>query len=212
MCLYHTFDDDDDLRTMGDDRDNTEKDKTKQTKQAKEYAACLKAKAAEKKDDKKKKNEADDGLCSRGYCTAKLKYKVYPSAYANGYAAQVCSGDRPDLKGQTRPTTTGKDKGKGKGEQEQSGLRRWFDEEWVNVCEKDKNGEYPPCGRPEAKLQKETYPYCRPRNKLKGTTVKTVGELSEDTRRRMCAKKRDVEPEKGAPKRVFLSGNKTDRQ
>ena len=37
-------------------------------------------------------------LCPRGYCTAKSKYSVYPSAYANGYASQVCSGKTPTMK------------------------------------------------------------------------------------------------------------------
>ncbi len=31
-------------------------------------------------------------LCSRGKSAAKSKFKVYPSAYANGYAVQVCKG------------------------------------------------------------------------------------------------------------------------
>lgn len=38
-------------------------------------------------------------LCSRGKNTAKAKFKVYPSAYANGYAVQVCKGNKPDLSG-----------------------------------------------------------------------------------------------------------------
>ena len=38
-------------------------------------------------------------LCPRGYATAKTKFKVYPSAYANGYATQVCSGNKADYKG-----------------------------------------------------------------------------------------------------------------
>ena len=31
-------------------------------------------------------------LCARGKAAAKRKFKVYPSAYANYYAAGVCSG------------------------------------------------------------------------------------------------------------------------
>lgn len=38
-------------------------------------------------------------LCKRGYCTAKRKFKVYPSAYANAYAVQVCKGTKPDWRG-----------------------------------------------------------------------------------------------------------------
>ena len=38
-------------------------------------------------------------LCSRGKAAAKSKFKVYPSAYANGYAVQVCKGRMPGLDG-----------------------------------------------------------------------------------------------------------------
>ena len=38
-------------------------------------------------------------LCARGKAAAKSKYDVYPSAYANGYAVQVCKGTKPGLDG-----------------------------------------------------------------------------------------------------------------
>ena len=38
-------------------------------------------------------------LCARGKAAAKSKFKVYPSAYANGYAVQVCKGKMPGLDG-----------------------------------------------------------------------------------------------------------------
>jgi len=38
-------------------------------------------------------------LCARGKAAAKSKYDVYPSAYANGYAVQVCKGKMPGLDG-----------------------------------------------------------------------------------------------------------------
>ena len=38
-------------------------------------------------------------LCARGLAAAKGKFKVYPSAYANGYAVQVCKGTKPGLDG-----------------------------------------------------------------------------------------------------------------
>lgn len=41
-------------------------------------------------------------LCSRGKSAAKAKYDVYPSAYANGYAVQVCKGKQPGLDGKKR--------------------------------------------------------------------------------------------------------------
>jgi hypothetical protein len=41
-------------------------------------------------------------LCARGKAAAKAKYDVYPSAYANGYAVQVCKGKKPGLDGKKR--------------------------------------------------------------------------------------------------------------
>ena len=41
-------------------------------------------------------------LCSRGKSAAKSKFKVYPSAYANGYAVQVCKGRMPGLDGKKK--------------------------------------------------------------------------------------------------------------
>jgi hypothetical protein len=38
-------------------------------------------------------------LCARGKSAAKAKFKVYPSAYANGYAVQVCKGKMPGTDG-----------------------------------------------------------------------------------------------------------------
>ena len=38
-------------------------------------------------------------LCARGKSAAQSKFKVYPSAYANGYAVQVCKGKIKGLDG-----------------------------------------------------------------------------------------------------------------
>ena len=45
-------------------------------------------------------------LCARGKAAAKAKYDVYPSAYANGYAIQVCKGKKPGLDGKKRCSGT----------------------------------------------------------------------------------------------------------
>ena len=52
---------------------------------------------SEKKKSKKKKKKKSTTLCARGKNAAKAKYDVYPSAYANGYAVQVCKGKMPGL-------------------------------------------------------------------------------------------------------------------
>jgi hypothetical protein len=58
--------------------------------------------AKRKSKKKKKSKKRDTTLCKRGKDAAKAKYDVYPSAYANGYAVQVCKGEQPDRNGVTR--------------------------------------------------------------------------------------------------------------
>lgn len=48
------------------------------------------------------KKKAGTKLCARGKSAAKSKFEVYPSAYANGYAVQVCKGKMPGLDGKKR--------------------------------------------------------------------------------------------------------------
>ena len=45
------------------------------------------------------KKKAGTKLCARGKSAAKAKFDVYPSAYANGYAVQVCKGKVKGLDG-----------------------------------------------------------------------------------------------------------------
>lgn len=147
----------------------------------------------------KTKKRKDLSLCPRGYCTAKHKFDVYPSAYANGYASQVCNGSKPDIEGNKKNDYS-------ETKSTESNLSRWFKEDWVNVCERTPDGKFKPCGRANADLDPSDYPYCRPMNKLSGTTVKTVGELSSDQLKKMCRKKRSVKPGiNGKPSRVFVA-------
>ena len=68
----------------------------------------------------------------------------------------------------------------------QSGLGRWFAEEWINVCKLPK---IVPCGRNKAKWK--NYPYCRPRRRINKGTPKTAGELSKAEIDRRCKRKKD---------------------
>lgn len=45
-------------------------------------------------------------LCARGLAAAKSKFKVYPSAYANGFGVQVCKGKKAGLDGKKRCSGT----------------------------------------------------------------------------------------------------------
>lgn len=144
------------------------------------------------------KIRTDLKLCPRGYATAKVEFKVFPSAYANGYASQVCNGTKPDYNGIYKKDYKLRKSPK-------SSLTRWYNEKWVNVCEKDKKGNYLPCGRKDAKLKSKEYPYCRPLYKLPNTPVKSVGELTKNELKAMCKIKRSLKQGiDGKPTFIYL--------
>lgn len=48
------------------------------------------------------RKRAGTKLCARGKAAAKSKFKVYPSAYSNGFAVQVCQGKMKGLDGKKK--------------------------------------------------------------------------------------------------------------
>ena len=84
-----------------------------------------------------------------------------------------------------------KSKKKSKVTKNSSGLTRWFDEKWVNVCKKKKDGSYATCGRNKSSLK--NYPYCRPFRRINSKTPMTVGEMVKKYGKKkieaMCNKK-----------------------
>lgn len=78
-----------------------------------------------------------------------------------------------------------------KSNKKNSGLTRWFDEKWVNVCKK-KGSSYAPCGRKKVEDSKK-YPYCRPLHRINKGTPMTVSELikkhGSKKIKQMCSKK-----------------------
>ena len=48
------------------------------------------------------KKKTGTKLCARGKAAAKAKFKVWPSAYGNGFAVQVCQGRMKGLDGKKR--------------------------------------------------------------------------------------------------------------
>ena len=58
-----------------------------------------KKKRKKRKSTKSKSKKKKNTLCARGKSAAKAKFDVYPSAYANGYAVQVCKGSIKGLDG-----------------------------------------------------------------------------------------------------------------
>jgi hypothetical protein len=104
----------------------------------------------------------DNKLCERGKRAAKAKYDKYPSAYANGYAVQVCKGTKPDASGKKKKASGYRKGGyvARRGEFSEGGLAEWFGKNdgkgWVDC----KTGKA--CGRKSAKDSDRPYPACRP--------------------------------------------------
>ena len=90
-------------------------------------------------------------LCAKGKAAAKRKFDVYPSAYANMNASKVCKGKVKAKKG--------------------GALKKWVNEEWVDIGAPKKDGKFQPCGRKKAKGSKRKYPKCVPKSKAQRMTA-----------------------------------------
>ena len=148
---------------------------------------------------KKKKKKKDTTLCARGKSAAKAKFDVYPSAYANGYAVQVCKGTKPGLDGKKRCSgkycsgkkneeftpnpTINEDLGTWFGTKKKKKGSKQPQGPWVNICKKKKGGGHPTCGRDDA--DKGGYPVCR----AKGVASK----MSQSEKDSACRRKREKE-------------------
>ena len=123
---------------------------------------------------------SDPALWKRAIAEAKKKYRVYPSAYANGYAAKWYKQNGGTWK-------TEKD------------LRDWFAEDWVDISRPKKGGGYEPCGRrtdgmSESDYRKK-YPKCVPASR--------AASMSDAQKRTAISNKREEGlPKGGAPQNV----------
>lgn len=68
-------------------------------------------------------------------------------------------------------------------------LKKWRDEKWVNVCEKDSKGNYLPCGRNKSSLK--NYPYCRPTIKVTDKTPRLASSFTQKQLKERCIKKKN---------------------
>lgn len=103
---------------------------------------------------------------------AKTRFKVWPSAYASGWVVKEYKRRGGEYQGD-------------KTRKDQQPLARWYEQEWINVCQLPK---IVPCGRTKASW--EDYPYCRPRKRVSASTPKTAGQLSKDQINDRCKKKK----------------------
>jgi hypothetical protein len=162
---------------------------------------------------KSKKKKKSTTLCARGKSAAKAKFDVYPSAYANGYAVQVCKGKIKGLDGTKKCSgkyCSGKKNESYSPEMVQDleafhdikiheDLATWFGTKkkkkgskqpqgpWVNICRKKEGGGHPTCGRSDS--DKGGYPVCR----AKGV----ASNMSQEKKDSACRRKRDKEKNDG---------------
>jgi len=148
-------------------------------------------------------------LWSRAKAAAKSKYKVYPSAYANGFASKwykergggwrtvkkKSANESEETNEASSPAQQAaiainmKKKGiKPKNVNED--LRNWFKEKWVDVSRKV-DGKHPPCGRKDA--DGRAYPKCRPSKKVSSETPKVASSYDKDEKKAMTQQKRTAE-------------------
>jgi hypothetical protein len=99
----------------------------------------------------------------------KRRVKRWPSAYASGQVV----------------TEYKREGGRYKGKKKDTDLDRWYQEHWVNICEKDSKGNYLDCSSSQSKR----YPYCRPSIRITKDTPKTVDEIGKTKIKEMCSKK-----------------------
>jgi len=150
-------------------------------------------------------------LWSRAKAAAKSKYKVYPSAYANGFASKwykergggwrtvkkKSSNESIETNEASSPAQQAaiainmKKKGiKPKNENVNEDLKRWFKEKWVDVSKKV-DGKHPPCGRKDA--DGKSYPKCRPSKKVSSETPKVASSYDKEDKKKMTQQKRRAE-------------------
>ena len=178
------------------------------TKNKKEYDKCLRVATV-------RAARGELSLCPRGYCTARQQFEVYPSAYANAHASAVCKGRYPDHNGVKKTNVAYKRRSTSRKRRGVSGLQRWFNEEWVNICEPGNGpGGFARCGSGQGIARPEKYPYCRPYHRLPGTRVTaTAQELTANERKEMCRRKRArAQGVNGNPTRVYVAKMRAEKR
>lgn len=143
---------------------------------------------------KKKSVPINLKLYNRVKSEVKRKVKVWPSAYASGQVVNRYKQLGGRYKYSIINTKNTKNTNNTKNTKKRissygqtnvnSGLTRWFKEQWVNVCAPKKNGKYQTCARTGRK-----YPYCRPLVRVTSKTPRTVSELTRNTIKRRCLRK-----------------------
>lgn len=128
-------------------------------------------------------------LWDKAISQAKQKFDVYPSAYANAWAAKWYKSKGGKWKKKVSEGKKGLDD---KGVYPDSGLGKWAKEDWVDVSRKNKDGSHPSCGRKDA--DEKGYPKCRP---SKSASKMTDKEKESASRRKREVENKDKDNPKG---------------
>ena len=147
----------------------------------------------------------DTALYNRVRQKAKSKFKVWPSAYASAWLVREYKkqggrygGSSKSVHKQSKTLKRSKmsksvkkskrklSRSKKSSYKNQRPLKRWFAEQWIDVCQLPR---IVPCGRQKGKSKSSTknYPYCRPLKRISSKTPRTARELSTSELKRRCA-------------------------
>jgi hypothetical protein len=119
---------------------------------------------------------------------AKKKFQVWPSAYASSWLVRrykKLGGEY--IKTSSTKSTIMKFSTKKSSDLRKTGLSRWFEEEWIDVCQLPKIVS---CGRKNSRKSKRKYPYCRPLYKISSKSPLLASSLSSDDIKKRCEQKR----------------------
>tara|TARA_R100000773_G_scaffold44543_1_gene46137 strand:- start:2168 stop:2575 length:408 start_codon:yes stop_codon:yes gene_type:complete len=98
----------------------------------------------------------DKELYSRVKAAAKRKFTVFPSAYASAWMTEEYK----------------RRGGKYKGKKPKGGLKKWFNEKWVDISRPLEGGGFHVCGRADSDSKK--YPKCVPERIAKKMTKEEI--------------------------------------
>jgi hypothetical protein len=193
---------------------NTGKGKTRYNL-SKSYFEKLK-KETKKKNSSRRKNKTRRKSPKRKSKSRKVKttkYRKKSAVWSRKYKDSIdckhpkgfsqrahCASKKKHSKFTTKSRRRKSPKRKSKSRRINSGLGRWFAEEWIDVCKLPKIVK---CGR--SKAQWKNYPYCRPRKRISKSTPKTAGELTKAEIKQRCAKKKRNPTKRILPKRKSKS-------
>lgn len=124
----------------------------------------------------------DKKLYKKVKSQAKLKFQVWPSAYASAWLVKTYKKLGGEYSTSKLRFSAKKTKSK------TSGLSRWFSEEWIDVCQLPKIVS---CGRnKKSQTSSRQYPYCRPLHKISSKTPSLAKSLSSYDIKKRCSQKK----------------------